>query len=252
MLPHLRRMLASLGLLAWVKPAVYATTDRLNLRSHRLLIAEIVRRGDLVFDVGAFYGSRTYVFANLGARVVAVEPNPVCVRWLQRRFGRNDRVHIVPAIASNAEGDATVWVDDQVPEITSVDKEWLRSGPATPGGGLVHPVDVRSRTLDSLIDEFGCPRYVKIDAEGHEPHVLQGLHHRCDFISFEIHRGDSHKASRCLDEISRLGDFRLNLVYENQTHFAFDRWLTAAEWRQLTWHNDAPKTADMFCRLVLD
>ncbi|MFM8495094.1 MAG: FkbM family methyltransferase [Planctomycetia bacterium] len=203
-----------------------------------------------MFDVGGFYGSKTFVFVSLGARVVVVEPNPDCVRLLQRRFRRRDHVRLIPAIASNAEGEATVWVDDQVPEITSVQREWLSSGPAAPGIGPARPVHVRSRTLDSLIDEFGCPRYVKIDAEGHEPQVLQGLHHRCDFISFEVHRRDPDKVARCLDEISRLGEFRLNLVYENQKRFVFDHWLTRSEWQQWVWGDATPHTADLFCHVV--
>ncbi len=252
MLPKFSRILASLGLLAWIKPLAYAVTDRCNLRSHQSLLNQIVRNGDLVFDIGAFYGSRTFVFASLGSRVVAVEPNPVCLRLLQRRFGKNERVCIVPGIASNAEGETTVWIDDQVPEITSVHREWLSSGPATPGTGLARPLNVRSRTLDSLIEEFGCPRYIKIDAEGHEQQVLQGLHRRCEFISLEIHRRDPTKVARCLEEIARLGDFRLNLVYENRSQFAFDRWLTPSEWRQRPWDDAAPNTADLFCHIAPD
>ena len=41
-----------------------------------------VSTGDLCFDIGANYGNRTKVFLRLGARVVAVEPQPSCCQVL--------------------------------------------------------------------------------------------------------------------------------------------------------------------------
>ena len=46
-------------------------------------MAQFVRPGDLVFDVGAHVGDRIAAFRRLGARVVAVEPQPALVRTLQ-------------------------------------------------------------------------------------------------------------------------------------------------------------------------
>ena len=54
---------------------------RLALRTKmRDLYGPYVRRGDLVFDVGAHMGTYTEVFVELGAKVVAVEPNPMAAR----------------------------------------------------------------------------------------------------------------------------------------------------------------------------
>ena len=46
------------------------------------LYGQFVRPGDLVFDVGAHVGDRIAAFRRLGARVVAVEPQPALVRTL--------------------------------------------------------------------------------------------------------------------------------------------------------------------------
>jgi len=252
MLRTMRTILASLGVLAWIKPLAYMASDHWNRRRQEAVLAGIVRRDDLVFDIGAFFGSRSFVFTGLGGRVVAVEPNPTCAAWLQRRFGNRGSVRIVPGIASNTAGETTLWIDDQVPEIASVNREWLSSGPALAMARSPRPMSVRSTTLDALIEEFGHPRYIKIDAEGHEPHVLEGLHQRCDYISIELHRDDPDKLPICLTEIGRLGDFRVNLVYENAAQFAFDHWLSLEEWHRWTWDDEAPGTADLFCRLSTD
>ncbi len=64
---------------------------------------QFVRPGDLCFDVGASVGSRTAVFLELGARVVALEPEERCVAVLRRRF-RGRPVEIVAGAAGSQSG----------------------------------------------------------------------------------------------------------------------------------------------------
>ena len=56
------------------------------------LYGKFVRPGDLVFDVGAHVGDRVASFQRLGARVVAVEPQPAMVRALRLLYGRSKSV----------------------------------------------------------------------------------------------------------------------------------------------------------------
>ena len=67
----------------------------LNTRMHRLF-SRFIQPGDLVLDIGANVGKLTAVFMSLGARVVAVEPQPACVTTLKRRFGTQPQVTIIP------------------------------------------------------------------------------------------------------------------------------------------------------------
>jgi tRNA G37 N-methylase Trm5 len=55
-------------------------------RRHRMyrLYSEFVSAGDLVFDIGANIGDYAEMFARLGARVVAVEPNPELIVDLKK------------------------------------------------------------------------------------------------------------------------------------------------------------------------
>src|SRR5512146_2306343 len=53
-----------------------------------------VRPGDLVFDVGAHVGDRVASFRRLGARVVAVEPQPALLRTLRLFYGRDPMIAI--------------------------------------------------------------------------------------------------------------------------------------------------------------
>ena len=52
------------------------------------LYRQFVKRGDLVFDIGAHVGDRVAAFRRLGAKVVAVEPQPALALTLSMFYGR--------------------------------------------------------------------------------------------------------------------------------------------------------------------
>ena len=48
--------------------------------------SKFVKRGDLCFDIGTNIGTRIDVFLALGASVVAVEPQTICIKYLQKKY----------------------------------------------------------------------------------------------------------------------------------------------------------------------
>src|SRR6184192_1380228 len=70
--------------------------DRRRAAAMDRLHGNFVRPGDLVFDVGAHVGDRVASFRRLGARVVAVEPQPALVTTLKLLYGRDPTVTIEP------------------------------------------------------------------------------------------------------------------------------------------------------------
>jgi hypothetical protein len=70
--------------------------------------------------------------------------------------------------------------------------------------------DVPVTTLDALVAEHGLPDFVKIDVEGHEAAVLQGLSRAPRAVSFEVLPALRERAIACVRRLSELGDY----VYE--------------------------------------
>ena len=60
----------------------------LRARQLRRFYASFVKEGALAFDIGAHVGSRVRTWRSLGARVVAVEPQPIFARTLRALSGR--------------------------------------------------------------------------------------------------------------------------------------------------------------------
>lgn len=144
-------------------------------------------KGDLVFDVGACIGQFAEWMLSRGARVVAVEPEKRDVEELQRRFGDNPDVTIVPKALGEKAGTGHLAVNGAARTIsTFVPQEFWGEGSAFKGTSATWTEDVPMTTLDALIAEHGRPRFVKIDVEGYESWVLRGLSQPIPYIQFEI------------------------------------------------------------------
>jgi len=77
-------------------------------RRLRRLYRSFVRRGDLVFDVGAHAGNHVRALRAIGCRVIAIEPQPDFARILRLLYGRSDDVTILEMGVSDRAGRATL------------------------------------------------------------------------------------------------------------------------------------------------
>ena len=96
------------------------------LRAARLtrLYAPFLGAGSLGFDIGAHVGSRVRCWRALGARVVAVEPQPDLLRVLHLIYGRDQAVTLVPQAVGATPGEAPLWVSDLHPTVTTLSTDW--------------------------------------------------------------------------------------------------------------------------------
>jgi FkbM family methyltransferase len=185
----------------------------LRARRLRRFYSRFVTPGSLCFDVGAHAGNRVRCWLELGARVVAVEPQADFVRLLQRFYGRNPNVEIVPAALGRTVGAATLLVSERTPTVTTLSRTWVDRVREEPSFARVRwdgeqRVDVL--TLQTLISRFGRPQFVKIDVEGYEAEVLAGLDVAVPSLSFELLPAARAVALDCVHSLAALGDYRFN------------------------------------------
>ena len=95
---------------------------------HRRLVrfyGEFLGPGRLGFDVGAHVGNRVRAWRALGARVIAVEPQPDFVRLLRLFFGRDRDVTIVREGARREAGSARLGISTATPTVSSLSPGWI-------------------------------------------------------------------------------------------------------------------------------
>lgn len=163
--------------------------DPARNRAMDALYAQFIRPDDLAFDVGAHVGDRIRAFRRLGARVVAVEPQPALYRTLRALFGRDDAVTLIPAAVGRTAGAATMMINVDNPTISTLSTEFVsasRGAAGWEGQAWPRSLEVPVTTLDALIDAHGVPAFIKLDIEGFEAEALAGLSHRVAALSFEF------------------------------------------------------------------
>jgi FkbM family methyltransferase len=202
-------------------------------RGLRRLYAEFVGSGDLVFDVGAHVGDRTAAFAALGARVVALEPQPAVLPWLERRVGRMAGVTIRAEAVGRVPGTATLAVSSAHPTVSTLAEDWRRGvgdrNPSFAGVRWDGAVEVPVTTLDRLIETWGVPTFCKIDVEGHEAEVLAGLSRPVPALSFEFVAGTLDVPRACVALLAELGRYEYNVILGERRRFVFPAWRSAAD-----------------------
>ena len=151
-------------------------------RKQRAFYSNILDRGDLCFDIGANNGARTDIFLSIGARVVCVEPQPQCVERLTNKYFTNKRVVIVPKGLSESPSIMPLSICQKAETLSTFSDKW-KTGRFR-DFKWDQTVNITMTTLDNLIDEFGIPKFCKIDVEGFEYPVLMGLTLPIPIVSF--------------------------------------------------------------------
>jgi FkbM family methyltransferase len=171
---------------------------------------QFLRPGNLCFDIGANIGNRTRVFLQLGANVVAIEPQSECVKMLKLRFGK--KITIVAKALGREEKDGVIYIGESS-AISSLSTEWITnvSQVRFKGKRWNRQEPVTITTLDRLIDQYGLPQFCKIDVEGYEEEVLKGLSKKIPYLSLEYALPDKNAGIvSCLSILSSSGQFECN------------------------------------------
>ena len=223
---------------------------------HRRMVRfyrEFLGPGDVGFDVGAHAGNRVRAWRALGARVVAVEPQPDFVRLLRLFFGRDREVTIVAKALGAEPGTARMGISTATPTVSSMAPGWIETVATDRSFAAVRwdrSVEVAVTTLDDLIAAHGEPAFCKIDVEGFEADVLRGLTRPLRALSFEYLPMAHDAALAVLDLVERSGDYRYNYSPIETMRWASERWLDAAELLELLErYRPTGRSGDVYARL---
>jgi FkbM family methyltransferase len=199
----------------------------------RQFYSQLLPKGAVVFDIGANIGTMTTIFVALGAKVVAVEPNPDCATHIARTTSR-DAVKVLQAAVGERNGTVELQISDRKDKMSSLSAQWreaVTKGNQAYAGLWNRKLTVPMVTLDSLIERYQFPFYIKIDVEGYEDQVLQALSTCPPLLSFEFNTTFLDPAVRALDnKIFDRASFNYTLI--DPVKFELAAWVSRDELRR--------------------
>jgi FkbM family methyltransferase len=197
----------------------------------RLFYSSFIEKNDIVFDIGANMGNRVEAFVAIGAKVIALEPQRKCVGYLNKRFAGDDVKVIAKGVGSKEE-IKDFFVSD-VSTLSTFSEDWMNTVKESRfkdhQWNKVEQIQIT--TLDALINEYGKPKFIKIDVEGFEAEVLKGLTNTIDYICFEYAVPEfKSRLIECMNVLNNISNAVVfNFMAGEEMQFKLDEWISYRE-----------------------
>lgn len=191
---------------------------------------QLIKKGQLCFDIGANVGEKSRYFLSLGARVIAFEPQSSCAEALQNIARNHADFTFEPLAVGNKNEQRRLHLANNR-EVATLSEGFIDyfSG-ETVFWNETETVSVQ--TLDDLIARFGVPDYCKIDTEGYEWSILSALTHRIPLIEFEFTGGFIAETLQIIEKLDD-GNTRFNYVRNENLRFQLSDWVSAQEMKNI-------------------
>jgi FkbM family methyltransferase len=241
----------------WLKKRIGLVKSRIiydykpfNQRRMKRFYSNFVRQGDLCFDIGAHTGNRTLAWMSMGSKVVTVEPQPLLVKLLEKRFRHYPGFTLVTKAIGSINGRALMQISSTNPAISTLSADWIKViHDFEPSTSWDDNVTVAVTTLDALIQEYGTPVFCKIDVEGYEEEVLKGLSLPLPALSFEFFPTTPSRAVNCINRLEELGKYKYNWSFTESFKFVCKEWISKEEMSSAILNYRGRKSGDIYAIL---
>ncbi len=171
------------------------------------LLGRYLQPGSLAFDIGAHEGKNAGWMLELGAVVIAVEPQKNLADALNKKH--IDGLTVINAAVTDHRGSTSLYVARGHDYVSTVQADYRQKVQAHGAYRYGDAIAVPCVTLDDLIYSYGVPAFCKIDVEGHERAVFAGLTQPLPALCFEVHSFEPDKADDCLARLAELGEYEV-------------------------------------------
>jgi FkbM family methyltransferase len=191
---------------------------------------------ELIFDIGANKGSTVDFYKNYAKKVVCFEPNPNLVSTLKSRF-ENSNVIVDSRGLSNIVGKKKFMISN-ADTISTFSESWVNNSRFSDSYKWNEGITVETTTLDSILNEYGIPDFIKIDVEGYEYEVLLGLNVLLEntVFAFEWAEEQFDGVQKSVKHLQNVGYNNFAFIYGDSPSLGNN--LEYKSWEELEINND--------------
>lgn len=159
----------------------------------------------LLFDIGANRGDAVVAGLNKGYKVVALEAAPKIYRALEANFASNPNVKTLKFAVAEKDFQNVQFYECIEDGLSTLNKDWLTAEGMPYKGKHFWTVEATTITVDTLVKLYGTPDLIKIDVEGAEWAVFNGMTQKCGTLTFEWTFETLKEHEKQLDYLYKLG-----------------------------------------------
>lgn len=181
----------------------------------------IVKLGDnpLIFDIGFNKGkfSKKILSYYHPSLILGVEANP---QLINDSFSHSKIKKINYLVSNNSDKEKYLYINNAFLGMSTASLDVLKKSRFSSGsdkqeklGELYNQkIKVKVITLDKLLELYGTPDLIKIDVEGHEYEVLEGLNRKAKKITFEWTEENYEGLNKSIKHLHDLGYEKFGVV----------------------------------------
>lgn len=175
-----------------------------------------IKSTNTAFDIGANVGLWSNANVKNYDKIIAIEASPRTFERLNERC-TNDKIELLNYVICDNDCQDIIFFQADADHLSTLNENWLSDSKSRFYGQKYDKITCKSRTIDSLIIEYGKPELIKIDVEGGEYECMKSLSQKVDCLCFEWASETNDITYACLDYLHTLG-FSLFYIQKNDAY----------------------------------
>lgn len=225
--------------------------ERIQLEKRIIFYSKLFNKNDLVFDIGANRGNRVEAFIKIGAKVVAVEPNPELANKLRNKYNRS-RVEVIQKAIGDKEGLVDLYIND-ADVLSTVSLDFIEKTKKTGRFGefsnrFKQKIKVEMIPITHLFEKYGYPVFIKIDVEGLEYKIIKTLtDNKVNKLSFEFAIPETYEDTlQSIEHLHSIGYKKFNISFGESMEFISNLNMEYNDFKKLIKHLPKMSWGDIY------